>query len=599
LDPYLVEVAKHPHKLGLLVGKDKLTEMHSEWIKYIWLSDENKSLLAHRGSYKDIDVTEPVLTPSGFKAHGELLPGNLVYSPSGKTVQITGVSEVFHNPCFAVTFSDGHVVKCGEGHLWEVGQCFWNGHFQTQSYMVRSTKELKEFYDSKFMPHNRLLVKAAKIVEDAFGKKIVIPSTYKTIVSITTIDSIPTNCVKVDSEDGLYLVGRELTATHNTTAITEIGCVWWLLFHPDDRIAIIRDNFTEASKTMKTVCKYIKDPNIQTLFYLAHGYYPKSTVNKANLTLYNFKKTVTKEGSLNAHGMDSVPTGSHYDKIICDDFITLEDRLSKAKREKTKEGILEVITNIIDPGKQVGFVGTPWHKDDGWKLCPAPLIYNVYQTGLLSEEEIAKKKKTTTSSLYAANYELKHESDEKVLFKDPQYACWVWGCKDVIGHIDAKFDGDHTGAVTFMGLLENGKCQVTGWIFREHIKEKITWLKELLHKYQVTRLHIEVNPDKGMVADLLKKELPMGRPIVEPYQEDMNKHYKITFFLKEFWGNLFFDENLSKKDSSGILENDYMNQILDYKEGAELCDGPDSLASCCRRGFYADAMDAAALALYR
>jgi hypothetical protein len=41
-----------PHRFGNFLGYDLLTEIHSEWIKYAWLSPVNASLQAHRNSYK-------------------------------------------------------------------------------------------------------------------------------------------------------------------------------------------------------------------------------------------------------------------------------------------------------------------------------------------------------------------------------------------------------------------------------------------------------------------------------------------------------------------------------------------------------------------
>ena len=41
-----------PHIIGNLLGYDKLLPIHSEWIKYIWHTNDSRTLQAHRGSYK-------------------------------------------------------------------------------------------------------------------------------------------------------------------------------------------------------------------------------------------------------------------------------------------------------------------------------------------------------------------------------------------------------------------------------------------------------------------------------------------------------------------------------------------------------------------
>ena len=48
---------ENPHILGWMAGYKDLTEVHSEWVKYIWYSGANNSLWAHRGSYKTSGVT--------------------------------------------------------------------------------------------------------------------------------------------------------------------------------------------------------------------------------------------------------------------------------------------------------------------------------------------------------------------------------------------------------------------------------------------------------------------------------------------------------------------------------------------------------------
>ena len=155
---------------------------------------------------------------------------------------------------------------------------------------------------------------------------------------------------------------------YKTTAITEIGILYYLLFHPNDRIALIRETWTESVKTLETIKNYMKTEALQSLFAYAHGKPPIPVKSPAGSVTYSFKRTITKEGSIDAYGINQVPTGSHYDRIICDDIVTINSRLSRARREAVKQGVLEIMTNIVDPGKSCFFVGTPWHYDDAWAM---------------------------------------------------------------------------------------------------------------------------------------------------------------------------------------------------------------------------------------
>lgn len=406
----LQTIYDHPHILGNIAGKDKLTELHSEWIKYIWNTDKHRSLQAHRGSYK-------------------------------------------------------------------------------------------------------------------------------------------------------------------STAIGAVGTVYWLLFHPDDRIAIVRKTFTDAADTVSTIAKIMADPRIREIFYIVQREYPNFTVRRKEKIEFSFKRTKTNEGSVEAFGLDAAFTGRHFDRMLLDDVITQKDRQSRAERERTKQIIYEIQTNIIDPGKPVSFIGTPWHADDAWKVCPKPRKYSILDCHILSEEEIANKRKLTTPSLFAANYLLEHVPDDGALFANPQFGEWqTHAIGPAYAQIDAAYDGDHYCALTIMARRWDGKLQGVGFSYPGNIK---TWAPEaadIMRRYRVKKLFNETNPDKGYTADLFRT---LGM-IVEEYDENTNKHAKIATYLFEAWPDLIWSTD---------TDDPYMAMITDYMEGQTPDDAPDSASSLCRAKF--------------
>lgn len=399
-------IAEYPHTLGHLVGKDKLTPLHSDWIKYIWTSDEDRALQAHRGSYK-------------------------------------------------------------------------------------------------------------------------------------------------------------------TTSITALGAVYRLLFHPEERIAIIRKTFSDAADVVKTIEQIMENPTIQEIFrYCGHS--PKFKTKQYGKLTFAFKKIASPEGSVTALGMNGGLTGKHFDRIIIDDFVTLQDRISKAEREKTKEILREIMNNIIDPGCPTYFTGTPWHRDDAWGIVPVlPARFDVARCKLLTPEMIAEKKRKTTPFLYAANYDLDITTDTSAMFKDPTFAPWDFRDGSAHGHLDASFDGNHYSALTIMAKKRNGRIQAIGFTDPGNVKDWVDFIKAKSTRYLVGSLYNETNPDKGYTADKLES---MGIH-VERYPERMNKHLKISTHLYEAWTLIDWDPG---------TDPEYMNQILDYREGSEPDDAPDSAASLLR-----------------
>lgn len=75
-----------------------------------------------REHYKDLADDTPMLTANrGWTTHGELLVGDLVFSPSGKPVPVLALSARYtDSECYRVTFHDGVELVAGAGHLWRL-----------------------------------------------------------------------------------------------------------------------------------------------------------------------------------------------------------------------------------------------------------------------------------------------------------------------------------------------------------------------------------------------------------------------------------------------------------------------------------------------
>ena len=154
--------------------------------------------------------------------------------------------------------------------------------------------------------------------------------------------------------------------SYKSTSVLLIGSIRWMLFHPDDRIGIIRKNASAAREYTNTIAAVMAMPELKELFRYAHGVTPRIKRQRDGRYHWNFKKTPTPEGNITPLGIDGALTGAHFDKVITDDIITVRDKLSRAERERTKEMVHEIATNIIDPGKGSAWIGTPWHREDAW-----------------------------------------------------------------------------------------------------------------------------------------------------------------------------------------------------------------------------------------
>lgn len=368
--------------------------------------------------------------------------------------------------------------------------------------------------------------------------------------------------------------------SYKTTAIVIVGIIRHMLFNPNDRILYIRKTYKAAATVLQTIRLCMKRQKIRELFKIAHGSYPELLVERENKLVFSFKRTTTPEGNIEISGINFGMVGSHYDVIVCDDFINGDDRKSKTEREKTFDIIREVQTNIIDPGKPVYFIGTPWHKYDAWRqddkrIIPKPIKFDIYDTGLLSDEDLKKvSPPNTTPSLFAANYLLKHESDSDLLFANPLEGMWQFSAPgEVVAQLDTAYDGTNSNALTI--IKKSDKYNAVGFVYSGNIQNWISEIVEYLKHYRVNIIYVEDNADKGYTAKALEKVIKI--PVIR-YHESQNKHVKISTYLYKEWANIYWD--------TGRTDMEYLEQITDYRKGQELDDAPDSAASLIREHFY-------------
>jgi hypothetical protein len=367
---------------------------------------------------------------------------------------------------------------------------------------------------------------------------------------------------------------------YKTTSVLSVGIIRWMLFHPNDRIGITCKNFNAAADRINTIVSVMEKPEIRELFRYAHGIAPRIVRQREGRYQWNFKTTHTQEGNLTPLGIEGAITGSHFDKVLVDDIITVKDKISRAERERTKEMVHEIAANIVDPGKGSIWIGTPWHREDAWgeinDFCDVAK-YPISKFNFLGKEEAEKKKRLTTPFLYAINYELELQKDESLLFSDPVYSKgWDFSVRDAVAHIDAAYDGDHYCALTIaVPLRTAGKetwYQAVGFTYPGNVRDWYGEIVRLCRKYRVKCLYEETNADKGMSArDLTAKGLR-----IRSYSEVQNKHLKISTNLYKFWRYI---------EWAPESDDEYMSQVTDYREGSEPDDAPDSAASLFREAF--------------
>lgn len=341
---------------------------------------------------------------------------------------------------------------------------------------------------------------------------------------------------------------------------------------PARNLIFMRKSEDAVKEIIQQVHKIILSEPFRYLTAKAYGEeYGPVTLRQASSTSITTDVYAAAKGAaqLLGIGTSGAITGKHADVVITDDIVTLEDRTSKAERDRIVR-VYDELQNIRNRGGRIINTGTPWHPEDAIsKRMPNVQRFDCYTTGLLTPEKIEELKRSMAPSLFAANYELQHIAADNALFATypgaTDNAAMLW---DGIAHIDAAYEGEDYTALT-CGRRIGGKLYLYGRIWRAHVDTVMDAILADCDRLRCAPISCETNGDKGYLA----REMRARGAAVRPYSERMNKYYKISTFLRKWWGNVVF---LSGTDPA------YIAQIMDYNEQAEHDDAPDSAACICR-----------------
>ena len=365
--------------------------------------------------------------------------------------------------------------------------------------------------------------------------------------------------------DGDYTLLAHRGGYKSSCLAVAIGLL--MVFQPTDNIIFLRKADNDVVEMINMVKKVLSLQIMSDICFLAHGV-PLEVLKSAQDNIStNIWKSPMGAPQLLGIGLKSSITGKHAPIVITDDICNVNDRASRAEREKTKLQYQE-LQNIRNPGGRIINLGTRWHKDDVFTLMDNIHVYDYKTTGILSDEKLEHLRKSMTAALFACNYELKIIADDDIIFMSPVVGADPATVLNGIMHVDSAFYGEDYTAWSIM-TKHDGKYYLYGRMKRKHVEDCYPEIKADYDRFLCGKLYTEDNADKGFVAKELRK---LGMKVAT-YTETQNKAMKITTFLKKAWPDLSFVEG---------TDEDYISQICDYNEGADHDDAPDSAACLAR-----------------
>lgn len=354
--------------------------------------------------------------------------------------------------------------------------------------------------------------------------------------------------------------------SYKTTCVS-IALAIIIILQPSCRTLFMRKTDTDIKEVIAQVRKILESPHIQYFAQCIYNVPLKLTTSTMSEIATNLSTDIKGTAQLVGIGIGGSITGKHFDRIFTDDIVNVQDRMSRAERDKTKL-IYQELRNIVNRGGRIYNTGTPWHPDDAFSIMPPAEKHSCYDTGLIASAELDDIKASMTASLFAANYELRHIADDNVIFPSPKTGADAALAEQGVCHIDAAYNGEDYTAFTICRKM-GGVYYVYGRLWRSHIDDVEDEVIKLRRQFNAGRIYCEDNADKGYLARDLRRR---GERVVV-YHESTNKYLKITSYLKAEWDKVVFVNGTDEA---------YINQICDYNENADHDDAPDSAASIIR-----------------
>jgi len=355
--------------------------------------------------------------------------------------------------------------------------------------------------------------------------------------------------------------------SYKTTAVG-VALTVQLMLRGWENCMFIRKTDDDVKEVIRQVEKNLRHPAAKGLYKALTGAELQMPVHTSTEVTASGYRGLSGAAQLIGIGTQSSITGKHADRIFTDDIVNLQDRKSRAERERVRAFYHE-LRNVVNRGGRIFNTGTPWHKEDAFAVMPAPRRFDCYTTGLMSRDDVEGLRLSMPPSLFAANYELRHIAAENALFtQPPRYTDDPALLRDGVAHIDAAYGGEDYTAMT-CGRRDGDTLYLYGRMWHSHVDTVLDAALSDCARLMCAPVHCEANADKGYLA----REIQRRGARAGAYTERENKHIKISSYLRKWWSHIVWLQG---------TDADYIAQIMDYTEDAAHDDAPDSAACVCR-----------------
>lgn len=176
-----------------------------------------------KGSGKAECLTNAILTTAGWRKIGDLTVGDYVFHPSGKPTMVTQLHPVGQWDTWEVEVSDGTVLTVSGEHLFTVDEFIGSAKRKRRTLDVRTMAKEGRF-NLRLPDVDKEELRAQGVPDEVLANV----RNGRTITSVRRAAPVDARCITVAADDGLYLAGETMVATHNSPFAAAL-CLFELL----------------------------------------------------------------------------------------------------------------------------------------------------------------------------------------------------------------------------------------------------------------------------------------------------------------------------------------------------------------------------------
>lgn len=336
------------------------------------------------------------------------------------------------------------------------------------------------------------------------------PKARRYVIACNPVPPSPMRCIQVSALDGMYLAGKSMIPTHNSTIITFALTIQDVLKDPEITVGFFSFNRPTARAFLVQITReletnqYLKWLYSDILYADPRKESPKWSEEGGIIVR---RKGNPKEATIEAWGLvDGQPTGRHFQLRIYDDVVTRESVTTADQIKKTTEAweLSENLGVAPERGGKVRYIGTRYHLSDTYsemirRKAVDVRLHAATHNGrfdgkpvFLSEKTWARMLRTRSRQSIAAQQLQNPMADEDATFRPEWLRSYEVRPRTLNVYIMADpskgrgAESDNT-AMSVVGIASNGaKYLLDGVCHRMTLSQRWTYLRGFYRKWSAT-----------------------------------------------------------------------------------------------------------------